>query len=315
MNKIILSINRNRMRAHNKRLLYILLLLCIVLFILWYLAVYRQYEGFRNNVQTKGLILTLHGGLGNQLFVYAAAIKLKRKFNVPIYLLIDGSTKTHSERDYRFLMDGVTAIDTNNSIVTDARNFNFSNTYAYDDYNEDEIPTDDTAHINIGIHCFQRYEKIKYAIQEVKDSILPKFKELYDDLTIQSYTSAFIHVRRGDYLTDGGGGRMISPDFYKEGLKILNKIEAVETIYIFSDDITWCKEQPWESPKEIEYYDDPDELKTLYMMSQCWAGAVISNSTFSLWGVFLGAYNRTNMIVYPTNEFFVKDLPTNWIKI
>jgi hypothetical protein len=59
-------------------------------------------------VNTKGLILTLIGGLGNQLFVYAVALACKNMFDVPIFLLVDASTREHSNRDYQILMDNVT---------------------------------------------------------------------------------------------------------------------------------------------------------------------------------------------------------------
>ena len=272
-------------------------------------------EGFTRTVRTKGLILYSIGGLGNQLFIYATGLFFKKTFNVDVFLINHASTTTHSDRDYRFLMRGITPLEETDPIFKHAREFNFSENYPYYNYNENEIPVDDTSYIKIGIYDFQVYKKIRGAINEVRESVVSKCKELYNNLSIHSESSAFIHVRRGDYLTDVDGKRMISPEFYKKALEILNESDNIDVIYIFSDDILWCREQIWNTPKKLVYYDDPDELKTLYMMSQCWAGAVISNSTFSLWGALLGAYEKTNTIVYPTNEYFLKDLPDSWIKI
>jgi hypothetical protein len=303
------------MTKSNKFLLYRLLLLAIIIFIVW--VVYRKscYEGFVKKILTKGLILTLISGLGNQLFVYAAALSFQKTFNVPVFLIVDGSTKAHIKQDYIPLMDGLSFIDGESPIVKNAIEFNFKNNEPYHTYNEYEIPVDDPSYIKFGIHYFQSYEKIKDVIGKVKESVILKCRDRYNTLNIKSDSSAFIHIRRGDYLTDTGGKRMISPDFYMKGLEILNKSDRVDIIYICSDDIPWCKKQKWDTSKRVVFFDDPDELKTLYLMSKCWAGAVISNSTFSLWGVFLGAYKKTDMIVYPSTQYFLKDLPEKWIKI
>jgi hypothetical protein len=303
------------MRKSNKKMLYKLLLLCSGLFIVYIVCTNSRYEGFTKTIRTKGIILRSIGGLGNQLFIYATALLFKKTFNIDVFIIKDASTNTHSDRDYRFLMRGMHPLEETDPIFMHAREFNFSENYPYYNYNENEIPVDDTSYIKIGIYDFQVYKKIRGVIDEVRESVVSKCKELYNNIGIHSDSSAFIHVRRGDYLTDLDGKRMISPEFYKNALEILNKSENINVIYIFSDDIPWCKEQIWNTSKKLLYYDDPDELKTLYMMSQCWAGAVISNSTFSLWGVFLGAYEKTNTIVYPTNEYFLKDLPDSWIKI
>jgi hypothetical protein len=303
------------MRKSNKNLLYSILLLATILFIVSTVYWNSCYKVFVKTIRTKGLILTLVSGLGNQLFIYAAALSFQKKLNVPVFLIVDGSTKTHTKQDYTPLMDGLTFLDETNPIVKDAREFRFKNNEPYYIYNEDEIPLDEPSYIKFGTHYFQSYEKIKDVIGEVRESVIPKCREMYNTLKVDSDSSAFIHIRRGDYLTDAGGKRMISPDFYMKGLEILNKSDRLDTIYICSDDISWCKNQKWDTSKRLVFFDDPDELKTLYLMSKCWAGAVISNSTFSLWGVFLGAYKKTDMIVYPSTQYFLKDLPEIWIKI
>ena len=275
----------------------------------------KRLEDRRNNIiRTNGIIMTLLGGLGNQLFIYAAALRFNKRFNVPIYLLSDSGTKVHTTMDYRFLMKGTTSIDDMDERVIHSVDFEFPS-YIYGDYEEDTIPVEIPGYIYIGHAYYQRYEKIKDSIPFVKGHILPLLECLYKDIKVDSESSAFIHVRRGDYLTDSGGVRMVSKDYHAKGLDVLNKIEAIKTVYIISDDIAWCKKQTWKSSKKIEYYEDPDELKTLFFMSQCWAGAVISNSTFSLWGVFLGAHGKSNTIVYPTTKHFLEDLPASWIKI
>lgn len=310
---VILFICTNQRR---RRVLYSLLVFLIVLgIVLRYVYI---HEGFGDTVRAKGFILTLIGGLGNQLFVYAGALSLKNKFGVPVYLLQDAaSAKKHSKTDYRDYMKDMIAIDDSEEIVRSAKKFTFSDPGPYTDYNVNEIPVGEDVYILFEHLHFQNFRTIVNVIPSIKASLIPLLKAKYGAPTIDGSSTAFIHVRHGDYLTTKHNniGVAVPNEYYISGLEILNNSDDITTIYVFSDDIEWCKKQSWNTNKDLVYFDDPDELKTLYMMSQCWAGAVISNSTFSLWGTLLGSYEKTDIIVYPTSEYFVKNLPTSWIKI
>jgi hypothetical protein len=150
----------------------------------------------------------------------------------------------------------------------------------------------------------------------VKQELTDHLSEEYKDVVIDKPSSAFIHVRRGDYTKEANGAFALNMEYDESALSELNKVDAIKTIYIFSDDIKWCKEQKWDTPKRIQYIDEPDELKTLYMMSQCEGGAVIANSTFSSWGAFLGPYTSSAPVIYPSKWLFNGNLslPTEWIR-
>ena len=304
------------MRKTNKIVLYTLLLMFILLYCSYYINSKYLYDGFDKMVKSKGFIIQLLGGLGNQLFIYAAALAFKKKFNVDIFLLNDPSTKKHSNYDYREFMKGTIPIENSDERVIHATKFGFSNSEdAYSFYNDEEIPVDKDVYLLFSPHYFQNFQKIKDVILDVKDTLYSYFYVKYGQPIIEHNLTAFVHVRRGDYLTFKPSDHMLLfMDYYNKGLEILNTNMAITTIYIFSDDIAWCREQVWNTSRRLIFFDDPDELKTLYMMSQCWAGAVIANSTFSCWGAFLGAYEYTEMIVYPSKGF-TSSLPDSWIKI
>jgi hypothetical protein len=267
-------------------------------------------------VKSRGFIIQLLGGLGNQLFIYAAALALKKKFNVEVFLLDDPSTKKHSKNDNREIMKGTIPIEHSDERVIHATKFRFSNSKdANGFYNNDEIPVDEHVYLLFSPHHFQNFQKIKDVIPDIKDALYSYFYVKYGQPIIEHNSTAFIHVRRGDYLTFKPSDHMLLfMDYYNKGLEVLNMNMAITTIYIFSDDVSWCREQVWNTSRTLIFFDDPDELKTLYTMSQCWAGAVIANSTFSCWGAFLGAYEHTEMIVYPSKGF-MSSLPDSWIKI
>lgn len=297
-----------------KNIWKIAILYAIVLMILYYVCKVTTIDGFFSS-NLKGVIIDLHAGLGNQLFEYAGGYSIAKRLNVPIFLVQDKENKSlHSDKDYRFLFKDTTFIERSDKKFVNSKRFTFQTHYIFGPFDIGKIPSD-TDYVYIPFSFFQSYDLIKDFIPEIRDYIVPELSQRYGSaLQIDNESSAFIHVRRGDFLQVDNGKRVIPTEYFIDGMDILNNNGNIQNIYIISNDIAWCKQQAWNISKNVVFFDDPDELKTLYLMSQCWAGAVISNSTFSIWGVFLGAYEKTDMIVYPTNEFMLKDLPTSWIK-
>lgn len=300
--------------------------ICVLFFIIFYF--YHE----RNNAyslipsrphgtqKSPGIIFSLHGGLGNQLFIYAAALSFQESLDVPTFLLpvdrMGNGSNIHSKRDYREIFRGVEPMKRNDTRLAGAYRFNFSDkNTVYGNFNRDELPIHTGRYIYIRNHYFQNYECVKLVIPKVRVHLLPQLEKSYGDLQVDSRSSAFIHVRRGDFLTADNANRLLPIEYYHQGLDILNKISHLSSIYIISEDIDWCKNHHWNTTKKLEFFDDPDELKTLYMMSQCKAGAVLSNSTFSCWGAFLGAYDSWGTVVYPISTSFLQSVPKAWTGI
>lgn len=298
-----------------KNIWKIAILYAIVLIILYYVCKVTTIDGFFSS-NLKGIILNLHNGLGNQLFEYAGGFSITKQLNVPLFLIRDKEIKgiIHSDKDYSFLFKDSVFIEKSDKKFVNSKRFTFKANNAFGPFNIGELPSE-AEYVYIPYTYFQSYKLIKDFIPEMRDYIVPELSQRYGTaLQIDNESSAFIHVRRGDFLDSGNEQRVIPTEYFIDGMDILNNNGNIQTIYIISNDIAWCKKQAWNISKNVVFFDDPDELKTLYLMSQCWAGAVLSNSTFSVWGVFLGAYEKTDMIVYPTNEFMLKDLPVTWIK-
>lgn len=298
-----------------KNIWKIVVLYIIVLIILYYVCKVNITDGFFSS-NLKGIIVNLHNGLGNQLFEYAGGFSIAKQLNVPLFLIRDNDIKgiIHSDKDYSFLFKDSVFIEKSDKKFVNSMRFTFKANNAFGPFNIRELPSE-AEYVYIPYTYFQSYELIKDYIPEIRDYIVPELAQRYGTaLQIDNESSAFIHVRRGDFLDSGNEQRVIPTEYFIDGMDILNNNGNIRDIYIISNDIAWCKQQVWNISKNVVFFDDPDELKTLYLMSQCWAGAVLSNSTFSVWGVLLGAYEKTDMIVYPTNEFMLKDLPVTWIK-
>jgi len=170
---------------------------------------------------------------------------------------------------------------------------------------------------------YQNYGAIEPAINSVRPELQEELTKRYgSDKTVENpETAAYIHIRYGDYKLFNMNSSM---DYYRKAKARLEKESQIETLYIISqpDGIQWAREEGLlkESNKRMVVVDEKDELKVLYIMSQCKAGACISASTFSIWGAILGPVtNEKSLMIYPSKWIQIsgKDLhfPERWIEI
>jgi hypothetical protein len=101
-------------------------------------------------------------------------------------------------------------------------------------------------------------------------------------------TTAFLHVRRGDYLHPYNRHHNIPVESYI-GYS-LRMIPFATHVFVVSDDMTWCREAlPRLFPEERRWMFAPEGLTdkdTFYWMTKCKAGAITANSSFSWWAAF-----------------------------
>jgi hypothetical protein len=269
----------------------------------------RRQKHYGGNAEEKCLFLAFppNSGLGNLMFAYAAAIVVKQKSGSKLCML--PYTNKHSTNDYRTLLftQGKPVEESEvNSRLDGAKRLlqemTLESTESHKDWEYTPAVEDSARDTILGPSYFQNYPGIESAIPVIRKDCAEIFAKKYPGVneTIPP-TSAFMHVRKGDYehLLS------LNNDYYSRGLSMLDAVDAIPHIYIVSDDIEWCKKQGWTSSK-IRWFDAPDdtkdELKTMYVMSLCRGGACISASTFSTWGALLGAdQNEESTIIYPSS--------------
>jgi len=274
---------------------------------------YRR--AYRGGGDEKCIFVPLGGGsgLGNQMYQYAAGLTIAKKVKLPICIL--PTVNPHSSEDYRkilFIRGKPVEFADVQSRVNAATNVLYKVRNPHNRWSNTNILANNSTNIDLAGQYFQNYDSIKSVIPDIRADCKTAFEARYPDYKNEIQpTSAFIHVRRGDY-----GQASLGPEYYKKGIEMLHVIEGIRSIYILSDDIPWCKEQGWASQK-IRWVEDKDELKAMYLMSLCLAGACISASTFSSWGAILGAdQNELSTIIYPahwvTGDSSKIQFPSRW---
>lgn len=125
-----------------------------------------------------------------------------------------------------------------------------------------------------------------------------------------------IHVRRGDYLKFEDCHPVLSNNYYNKAIEISN----CKKFLIFSDDISWCKDNF--KGNMFEFAEGNAPHVDLALMAKKCESNIIANSSFSWWGAYLNQ-SSSKKIIAP-NKWFgpklnmhnVKDLlPNEWIRI
>jgi hypothetical protein len=133
--------------------------------------------------------------------------------------------------------------------------------------------------------------------------------------------SVALHVRRGDYVRvqstrDFHG--LLPLDYYKAALEYVTERVPDARVLAFSDEPEWVREHLLpEHP--ISVADTGDAHEDFRLMSSC-AHHVIANSSFSWWGAWLG--ERPGSIVVAPRRWFADErldttelVPERWVRL
>lgn len=293
------------------------------------------------------IIVRLQGGMGNQMFQYALGRVLAIKNNVPLGLdltfLLDRTPMPSyfTFRDYNLGDFNIEAtIVSKKDIPFLYRKYNFGIFMRYIDFirrrllstegKEKKGYVFDSAILELGPNAYLEgwwqnptyFENIKDVIR--KDFTLKNLPSNNIQILaneISKTNSLCIHVRRGDYVGNKNH-EIVDKEYYTKGIEYISKIIRIEKIYVFSDDIEWCKNNFSFDFQTMfvggEYVGKKDEGH-IYLMSLC-KNFIITNSSFSWWAAWLGT-NPKKIVIAPKQ--WLPDItvdtngliPDNWIKI
>lgn len=112
--------------------------------------------------------------------------------------------------------------------------------------------------------------------------------------------SLAIHIRGGDYINfekENPSYGVLPKFYYKKAIKIIEKIFNNFKIYIFTDDKSYFFKNNFLNNYKYTLVNTGSDIEDLRLMSLC-KNFIISNSTYSWWGAFLGIY-RKKIIISP----------------
>lgn len=294
------------------------------------------------------IIMTMRGGLGNQMFEYAFARALSLQNNGEKIYLYTGRFKYDKQREFsleHFTLSDRVVIWKEPLLLKiylkffeklaqimhlDERNFEDAlklykfGYYKYLGRKFEKLPMC-KRHIKFystlaqNKKYFQDYEDGIRRELSVKTEPSPQNSHWIEKIR-NTDKSVAIHIRRGDYVNNPL--YYVCDDAYFE--KAINKMKSMipnASYFVFSEDITYAKGLKLEREADnIEYVDlqNPD-YEELRLMSCC-QHFIISNSTFSWWAQEL-AVNEDKIVISPgrwKNSDSVEDsqlIAEEWIVI
>jgi hypothetical protein len=278
------------------------------------------------------IITKLVGGLGNQMFQYACGYSVAKKNNTNLSLDTSWYIEKNSvvwtmtyELDrlnisYKKILNKYPLVNNKNHFINGFRKH-------YLPYIEKSMVFDDSifsAGSNIVLDGYWQSEKyfIDYKT-ELQNEFTP-INQIENDYLkqINDALSVSLHVRRGDYAnhkqTNNFHGLM-SLEYYNSAISLMqSRLGDRITIFIFSDDIEWCKQNIKTTANTI-YVTGNDGLTDMQLMAAC-QNNIIANSSFSWWGAWLN--RNPNKIVVAPDKWFndpkpnTKDIiPRSWERI
>jgi hypothetical protein len=123
---------------------------------------------------------------------------------------------------------------------------------------------------------------------------------------IENTESVSLHVRRGDYVNNADFASIFDichKEYYQSAIEIIGNSVKEPVFFVFSDDITWAKENITLRGKALYISDEQGSLphEELVLMSSC-KHNIIANSTFSWWGAWLNV-NKNKKVIAPDTWF------------
>lgn len=248
----------------------------------------------------------IKGGLGNQMFQYAAALSLaeSRKTKIALDLSwFDGQDydNTTVKRKYslsNFNMDP-------SPLVFTTFPLGWINMYFAKKYHESGNGYDNRfSLLPSNTYLSGNFQSEKY-FNNSADSIRHQFRwkrALPDDLKevrfAKKHNSLALHIRRGDYITNKAAADILGTleiDYYVRAYSLAIKLHKITEILVFSDDINWCKKNLKFLKKPMFISNNLSNAEEMQLMSLC-HHKIIANSSFSWWAAWLGLLSDKTVI-------------------
>lgn len=257
------------------------------------------------------ILAKICGGLGNQMFQWAFARSLATERKEQF--IVDASSYNNdTQRKFELGVFKNLNIDLNQPIPTgqwailrDGFNYletlgNIQKTEKYNVFLDGYWQSE---------KYFEKYKSLIYS------DFSPSFEEVCKCKTSIEPDSVSIHIRRTDYVNLQAIHPVQPISYFDVGMEIIGDYNKV---YVFSDDIGWCKTN-LHYPR-MAFMEGRSAIEDMRLMSFC-KHNIISNSTFSWWAAWLNQ-NPNKKVVAPKKWFgpqanisSVDIIPEEWITV
>jgi len=286
------------------------------------------------------IITKLIGGLGNQMFQYAAGRRAAYVNNTELKLDISGykHQKNLTKRQYLlniFNIHEKFASPIEIFLLTFPERFfirkhltlfhKLTSRFCKQKYiSQIPLQFDQRALAiknNTYLEGFWGSEKYFIDIKEIiyQEFCLKNKPDSFNEQIINKIThsnSVALHVRRGDYVSDRKTHEfhgLCSSRYYFHAIKLITSKINNPHFFIFSDDLEWVKKNiklKYPTNYVVHNYGKQDH-EDLRLMSNC-CHNIIANSSFSWWGAWLNQ-NPQKIVIVPKYWFKDKSISTKYL--
>ena len=216
------------------------------------------------------LTVALQGGLGNQLFQIAAASLISKTQDRELWLPDTPKTHHSAARYYETILRLWS--DRVRDIGPCAEQH--EKTYSFQTWSLLPEP----------VRLYGYFQNYRYVPADFQSTLaLP---------SVPSLDGAFLHIRGGDYVNHPFHDVKLDA-YYRRALEMF---PPTTKFYVFTNDIAYAKTLSWLTAIDYAFIDEPDEVRSLALMTQCRDGGICANSTFSWWGAYLNRCGGTKVV-------------------
>jgi len=296
------------------------------------------------------IIVSLFGGLGNQMFQYACGKVVAKKLGVELKLDVSHVKDRTPRKNFTYREYELDVFNINEEIATPEE----VRQYIPNLWNSNEVIKQffklkriffgkalyrekkkfrynkDIDYLKDNTYLYGYFQTEKY-FESIRNELLKSFslaKEIDKSNSsliaqMKSENAVSIHVRRGDY-NNSPFELLDIQDYYQNAIELIQKKVESPSFYIFTNDYAWTEENfdPINIKKSIvNINSESQSFLDMILMSNC-KHNICANSSFSWWGAWLNA-TPNKMVIVPLkwfkdtklNESTYDLIPASWIKI
>ena len=282
----------------------------------------------------------LIGGLGNQMFQYAAGRSLAIVNNCELKLDISGFENYSLHNGYELDLfdiraDIASAKEISRLVTSQSRLSRFlyrklnikKKTHFIEKafiFDANFFDVKQPVYIDGYWQSYKYFESIELQLRQ-ELSLKKPFSNINLQIAeqISNVNAVSIHIRRGDYVSNKHTNSVhgvCSLDYYRAAIEAVSARVENPVFFVFSDDISWVKNNLAIDLQciFIDHNVGGQSYNDMYLMRLC-QHHIIANSSFSWWGAWLGI-NPNKIVIAPkqwfTNDTVTDDLiPSSWLRL